>query len=137
GRYQPRNRGNAQNQPAAGPPQERIGPELSSVRACGDAEGFRAWWGLRVDASAMIANVQLSAVRSCFQGSRPLHTTNGGLMLTKSSDGRTSAGPRRWVALGVVLVALGVAGCGSSSSSSPTTSSSSAAPAETKAPAEE
>ncbi len=50
-------------------------------------------------------------------------------MLTRSSDQHAGAGPRRWVALSFVLVALGAAGCGSSSS---TTTSSPAAPAETK-----
>jgi hypothetical protein len=61
-------------------------------------------------------------------------------MFTKSSDEHAGTRPRRWVALSVVLVALGVAGCGSSGSSNSGTSSSSstpAAPTETKAPAEE
>ena len=55
-------------------------------------------------------------------------------MFTNSSEGHPSTRPRRWVALGVILLALGIAGCGSSgSSSSGTTSSSSSTPA---APAE-
>jgi hypothetical protein len=59
-------------------------------------------------------------------------------MLSKSSDARTAGAPRRWLVLGFVLVALGVAGCGSSSSSGttssssePATTSSSSAPAAT------
>jgi hypothetical protein len=57
-------------------------------------------------------------------------------MLKKSSEGQASPRPRRWMALGGIVVALGIAGCGSSSSNSGSSSSSTPA-TETKAPAQE
>jgi hypothetical protein len=61
-------------------------------------------------------------------------------MSKKSFDARTAVGsPRSWLALGFALVALVVAGCGSSGSSttSSTPAETKSAPAETKsAPAE-
>jgi hypothetical protein len=51
-------------------------------------------------------------------------------MFRTSSAAHAVRVPRKWLVLGFVLVALGVAGCGSSSSPN-TTSSSSSAPAST------
>jgi hypothetical protein len=56
-------------------------------------------------------------------------------LFSKSSAAHAVGVPRKWLVLGFVLVALGVAGCGSSSSSNTTSSSSSAPASTTSAPA--
>ncbi len=58
-------------------------------------------------------------------------------MRTKSSVGHASIRRRRWMVIGFVLVALGVAGCGSSSSGTTSSTPAAGTPAETKpAPAQ-
>ncbi len=61
--------------------------------------------------------------------------TFAGAAIARRSSALVGGVPRRWLALGFLLVALGVAGCGSSSSG--TTSSSSEPPASKPAGSEE